>query len=50
MFNQLKEDDIKLLDAFEMGDEVINKVREINKYDVYDFTLINEHNLEYNHR
>ena len=50
LFNQLKEDDIKLLKAFEMGDEVIKKVREINKDDVYDFKLINEHNLEYNHR
>ena len=50
LFNQLKEDDNKLLEAFEMGDEVIKKVREINKDDVYDFKLINEHNLEYNHR
>ena len=50
LFNQLKEDDIKLLKAFEMGDEVIKKVREMNKDDVYDFRLINEHNLEYNHR
>lgn len=50
LFNQIKEDENKLLETFETGDEVIKKIRELNKDNVYDFKLINEHNLEYNHR
>ena len=50
LFNQIKEDENKLLEIFEAGDEVVKKIREVNKDDVFDIRLTNEQNLEYNHK
>jgi hypothetical protein len=50
LFNQIKDDDNKLLDGFEAGDEVVKRIRELNKEGVYDIKMVTEQNLQYNHR
>ena len=50
LYNHIKDDDNKLLEAFEAGDEVVKRIRELNKDAVYDIKLVTEQNLEYNHR
>jgi hypothetical protein len=46
--NIAKEDENKLLDMFEAGDDVIKAVREVNKLDIYDYRNAEKVKLENN--